>query len=120
LGAKKKRKKIKEILAMEVIAIQTLTRFDFLGEKNKSLLLLQSESFSSHDKQPNNQATKQRNNQTTKRPNSQTTKQHDNLTTRLGPRRHAVVVRGGDAVAYTFPERFTLDAPTPVTDHGHR
>jgi FdhD protein len=29
-------------------------------------------------------------------------------------------VRGGDAVAYTFPERFTLDAPTPVTDHGHR
>jgi hypothetical protein len=34
LGAKKKRKKIKEILATQVIAIQTLTRFDFLGEKN--------------------------------------------------------------------------------------
>jgi len=29
-------------------------------------------------------------------------------------------VRGGDAVAYTFPERFTLDSPTPTPDHGHR
>ena len=59
LGAKKKRKKIKEISATQVVAIQTLTRFDFLGEKNNSLLLIQSESFFTHDKHrtKQNQAT---------------------------------------------------------------